>query len=49
MSKESGLLIGSLIFLFLGVIAAVAFHIYVGMKSNPSHKSANQKYEMEKM
>jgi hypothetical protein len=42
MSKEQGLIIGSLIFLFLGVVAAVVFHIYVGMKSTPQTKSANR-------
>lgn len=44
MSKESGLIIGSAIFLFLGIVAAIIFHIYVGMKSNPDVKSANQRY-----
>ena len=44
MSKETGLLVGSLIFLFLGIIAMIVFHIYVGMRSTPNHKSANQTY-----
>ena len=44
MTKESGLLIGSVIFAVLGLVAAVVFHIYVGMRSAPNHKSANQTY-----
>jgi hypothetical protein len=44
MSKELGLLIGSAVFLFLGIIAGAVFHIYVGMKSNPEVKGANQRY-----
>lgn len=43
MSKESGLIIGSAIFLFLGIIAGAVFHIYVGMRSKPEAKSSNQK------
>ena len=45
MSKESGLIVGSVVFLFLGVIAMIGFHIYVGMKSTPATKGANQKYD----
>lgn len=44
MTKETGLLIGSAIFLFLGIVAGAVFHIYVGMKSNPDVKGANQRY-----
>jgi hypothetical protein len=44
MSKEAGLIIGSVIFLVLGIIAAIAFHIYVGMKSPTATKAANQRY-----
>jgi hypothetical protein len=44
MSKESGLIMGSFIFLFLGVVAAVVFYIYVGMKSPLQAKSANRQY-----
>lgn len=43
MSKESGLIIGSAIFLFLGIIAGAVFHIYVGMKSQAELKGANQR------
>jgi len=44
MSKEAGLIIGTIIFLCLGIVAAIAFHIYVGMKSPAATKSANQRY-----
>lgn len=43
MAKETNLIIGSAIFLFLGVIATAVFHIYVGMKSAAETKSSNQK------
>jgi hypothetical protein len=43
MSKESGLIVGSLIFLVLGIIAAVVFYIYIGTKSPHQHVSANRK------
>ena len=33
MSKESGLIIGSIVFLILGVIAAILFSIYVSTQS----------------
>lgn len=46
MSKETGLIVGSAIFLFLGIIAGAIFHVYVGMKSNPDVKGANQRYIM---
>ena len=42
MSKNTTMLIGSLIFLFLGIIAAVVFWVYVGMQSIPALKSANR-------
>ena len=43
-TKTDGLIIGSVVFLFLGIIATIGFHIYVGMRSPPAAKSANQKY-----
>ena len=39
----NGLIIGSVIFLVLGILAGVAFYVYVGMKSPSSTKSANRK------
>lgn len=36
MSKESGLLVGTLIFIILGIVAAVIFYSYIKMKS-PAH------------
>jgi hypothetical protein len=42
-NKEAGLIIGSAVFLFLGIIAAAVFHIYVGMKSKPEAKASNQR------
>ena len=44
MSKESGLIIGSVIFAVLGVIAAIVFYIYIGMKSPLQAVAANRKY-----
>lgn len=44
MSKEAGLIIGTIIFVCLGIVAAIAFHIYVGMRSPAANKSANQRY-----
>jgi hypothetical protein len=44
MSKTDGLIIGSVIYLFLGIVAAIGFHIYVGMRSPSAAKSANQRY-----
>ena len=44
MSKESGLLIGTVVFVVLGVLAAVVFYIYIGMRSPQHHKAANRKY-----
>ena len=44
MSKESGLIIGSVIFAVLGVIAAIVFYIYIGMKSPQQAVAANRKY-----
>ena len=44
MGKETGLIVGSAIFLFLGIIAGAIFHIYVGMKSQAEVKGANQRY-----
>ena len=44
MSKESGLIIGSIIFLVLGVVATIVFYVYVGMKSPPQAVSANRQY-----
>lgn len=48
-TKTDGLIIGSVVFLFLGIVAAIGFHIYVGMRSPPSAKSANQKYPLWKL
>ena len=45
MSKNTTLLVGSLIYLFLGIIAAAVFWVYVGMQSAPGLKSANRKYK----
>lgn len=42
MSKESALWVGSLVFLLLGVAAALVFWVYVGMKSPPALKGANR-------
>lgn len=42
MSKEEGLVIGTIIFLFLGVAAALAFYVYVGMRSPIATKAANR-------
>ena len=39
MSKESGLLIGTLVFVILGVVAAIVFYSYIKMKS-PAHAVA---------
>lgn len=47
MSKESGLVIGTVIFAVLGVIAAVVFYIYIGMKSPQQAVSANRKYRFD--
>ena len=44
MSKESGIIIGSIIFASLGIIAAIVFFVYIGMKSPPQAVSANRKY-----
>ena len=44
MSKEAGLIIGTIIFAVLGVVAGIAFHIYVGMRSPAANKRANQRY-----
>ena len=44
MSKESGLIVGTVIFLALGAIAAVVFFILIGNKSPQQHVSANRKY-----
>lgn len=44
MSKESGLIVGSIIFLVLGVVATIAFFVYVGMKSPPQAVKANRQY-----
>lgn len=44
MSKESGLIVGSIIFLVLGVVATIAFFVYVGMKSPPQAVAANRQY-----
>ena len=43
MGKETGLLIGTVIFAVLGVIAAIVFFWYVGRKSPEHAKSANRK------
>jgi len=42
MSKESGLIVGSIIFLVLGVVATIVFYVYVDMKSPPQAVSANR-------
>lgn len=44
MSKTDGLLIGTIVFVILGIIAAVVFYIYIGMKSPTQAVSANRKY-----
>ena len=44
MSKETGIIVGSIIFAVLGVIAAIVFFVYIGMKSPPQAVSANRKY-----
>ena len=44
MSKTDGLLIGTIVFAILGIIAAVIFYIYIGMKSPTQAVSANRKY-----
>lgn len=44
MSKNTTILIGSIVFLFLGLIAAAVFWVYVGMQSLPNLKSANRTY-----
>lgn len=46
MSKNTTLLVGSMIFLFLGIIAAIVFYVYVGMQSSPVLKGANRTYPM---
>lgn len=45
MGKETGLIVGSVIFLVLGVIAAIVFYIYIGMKSPQQAVAANRKYK----
>ena len=40
--KESGLLIGTAIFAVLGVVATIAFYVYVGAKSPMQHRAANR-------
>ena len=42
MSKELGLIIGSIVFFVIGILAAIGFYIYVGMKSPTNTKSANR-------
>ena len=44
MGKETGIIIGSIVFAALGIIAAIVFFIYIGMKSPPQAVSANRKY-----
>ena len=44
MGKETGIIVGSVIFAVLGVIAAIVFFVYIGMKSPPQAVSANRKY-----
>ena len=44
MGKETGIIIGSIVFAALGVIAAIVFFVYIGMKSPPQAVSANRKY-----
>lgn len=44
MSKETGLLIGSVVFLILGIVAAVVFYVYIKMKSPPHAVAANRQY-----
>ena len=43
MGKEEGLIIGTIIFAVLGVIAGIVFYVYIGMKSPAPAKSANRK------
>jgi len=40
--KENGLLIGTIVFAVLGVIATIVFYVYVGAKSPQQHKAANR-------
>jgi len=44
MSKETGLIIGSIVFLILGIVAAVVFYVYIKMKSPPHAVAANRQY-----
>jgi hypothetical protein len=44
MTKNTTILIGSIVFLFLGLVAAAVFWVYVGMQSLPNLKSANRTY-----
>ena len=44
MGKETGIIIGSIVFAALGVIAAIVFFVYIGMKSPPQAVSSNRKY-----
>jgi hypothetical protein len=43
MSKESGLLVGTLVFIILGIVAALVFYNYIRMKSPPHAVDANRK------
>lgn len=43
MSKESGLLVGTIIFIILGIVAALVFYNYIRMKSPPHAVEANRR------
>jgi hypothetical protein len=44
MLKETGLLVGTVIFIILGIVAAIVFYSYIKMKSPPHQVAANRQY-----